>query len=163
MTAKGRGRSLRDAVGVFNLIRRAPMGKKDSGNVRKFLKKKAPISNTEAMQAFAEYDGPSLSGKTYEHLAAAGGRFITAGRVGDAVMSIADEFDGLRFDYEKAEDDIWHTDPPLQQLADMAKEEGMTADDLLGRLEAARDQLRHYQAFEDNSEAHRTMMIAPSI
>ena len=146
------GKVIEDAVGVFNLIRRAPMGKKDSANVRKFLKAKAPSSSTEAMRAFSGYDGPSLSGKTYEHLAAAGGRFITAGQVGDAVTSIADEFDGLRFDYEKAEDDIWHTDPPLQQLADMAKEEGMSADDLLGRLEAARDQLRHYQAFEDNSE-----------
>ena len=93
-----------------------------------------------------------LRGKSHEYLAEAGLAFVRASEVWSAVSRIAEDFDGLRFDFEKAEDDIWHTDPPLKQLAEMAKGEGMNADTLIERLEAARDQLRHYQVFEDDGE-----------
>ncbi len=62
----------------------------------------------------ASYSGPKLSGKTPAQLANAAGDFIMADTVAGAVRSISDGFSGLRFDFEKAEDDVWFADPPLK-------------------------------------------------
>ncbi len=141
-----------DAVDVFNTIRRAPFSKKNDREVRTFLKGLDVRTCADAIESMADYDGPRLSGKTHENLASAGSNFICTGEVWEAINAIADGFDGLRFDFEKAEDDVWFTDPPLKQLADIAHEQQMNVDDLIDRLKQARDQLQHYQGFEDDSD-----------
>ena len=65
-------------------------------------------------------------------------------------MAVASGFDGLTFDQDKAEDDVWYTNPPLQQLAEMAGSERMSAEDLIERLEVAKERLREYETFEDD-------------
>ena len=142
---------IEEAVDVFNAIRRVPFSKKADREVRTFLQRLDARTCADAIKSMADYEGPRLSGKTHEHLAEMGSNFICTGEVWEAISAIADGFDGLRFDFEKAEDDVWYTDPPLQQLADMAHEQQMNVDDLIDRLERARDQLRHYQGFEDDS------------
>lgn len=146
------GKVVEDVLTVFNCVRKAPFGKRDDTNVRRFLRGVGARTSEEALEEFFDFDGAKLRGKSHEYLAGAGLAFVRASEVWSAVSRIAEDFDGLRFDFEKAEDDIWHTDPPLKQLAEMAKGEGMNADTLIERLEAARDQLRHYQVFEDDGE-----------
>lgn len=141
-----------DLIAVFNLIRRAPFSKKNEDSVRKFLKATNARTCFDAAVAFANYDGIKLSGKSYEYLSDIAQTFLNSTEAWQAIMCIANKFDGLRFDYEKSEDDIWYTDPPLKQLADMAREEQLNSDDLIERLEAARDQVKHFQAFEDDNE-----------
>ena len=46
-------------------------------------------------------------------------------------------------------------DPPLKQLADMAESEDMSADDLIERLDVAKNSLRHYQGFGDETDEDR--------
>lgn len=140
-----------DAMTVFNCIRRAPFSRRDDTNVRRFLRTAGGRTCEEALEEFGEYSGPKLRGKSHEHLAGAGLGFLRCSEVWSAVGQIGEEFDGLRFDWEKAEEDIWHTDPPPKQLAEMAEGEEMSAGTLIERLEAARDQLRHYQTFEDET------------
>lgn len=141
-----------DLIKVFNLIRRAPFSKKNDDSVRQFLKALNADTTLDAARGFAAYDGTKLSGKTHEHLSDVAAAFLSSTEAWQAMMSIADNFDGLRFDYEKSEDDIWYTDPPLKQLADMAREEQLSAGDLIGRLEAAREQVKYFQGFEDDDE-----------
>lgn len=141
-----------DLVTVFNLIRKAPFSRKNEDSVRKFLKTANARTCVDAAVAFAEYDGVRLSGKSYEYLSDVAQGFLNSTEAWQAIMCVANKFDGLRFDYEKSEDDIWYTDPPLKQLADMAREEQLSSDDLIERLEAARDQVKHFQAFEDDDE-----------
>ena len=142
----------KDAVEALGRIKRFPFSRKDEGNVRNHLQVVAPRTIAEAMGSIAAYDGPALSGKTPAQLAQAARNFANAENVAAAVRAIADDFAGLRFDFEKAEDDVWYTDPPLRQLADMAESEKMSADNLIGRLEAAKDRLRHFQAFGDEDD-----------
>lgn len=141
-----------DLIKVFNLIRRAPFSKKNDDSVRQFLNSLNAETTLDAAKGFADYDGTKLSGKTHEHLSDAATMFLNSAEAWQAVMSIADNFDGLRFDYEKSEDDVWYTDPPLKQLADMAREEQLNAGDLIERLEAARNQVKHFQGFEDDDD-----------
>ena len=151
-----------DLVTVFNLIRKAPFSRKNNESVRQFLKVLSASTSAEAAVAFARYDGAKLTGKTHEHLSDVAGSFLNATTAWQAIECIADDFDGLRFDYEKSEDDVWYTDPPLKQLAEMARDEHLDVDDLIGRLEAARDQVKHFQGFEDEespTEDDRTLHL----
>ena len=148
---KRASRVIDDLVKVFNLIRRAPLSKKNEESVRQFVKTLEARSCRDAASRFARYDGIKLTGKTHEHLSKVAAGFLGSAKAWEAVMHIADDFDGLRFDYEKAEDDVWYTDPPLKQLAAMAREEQLDADDLIERLEAARAQVKHFQGFEDEA------------
>ena len=93
-----------------------------------------------------------VSGKTHEHLSEVAEIFLKSVEAWQAISCVADRFNGLRFDYDRSEDDIWYTDPPLKQLADLAREEQLNAGDLIERLEAARDQVKHFQTFEDDDE-----------
>ena len=140
-----------DLVTIFNLIRRAPFSKKDDAGVRTYLKNRRSGMLIEAADDFAGYDGTKLRGKTHDHLSDVADRFLLSDKAWEAVMCINDDFDGLRFDYEKSEDDPWFVNPPLKQLADMAREEKLDADDLIERLETARDQVQDVPPFEDES------------
>ena len=141
-----------DLIKICNLVRKAPFSKKNNDSVRQFLKGLDVDTTIDAARRLAEYDGLKLTGKTHDHLSKAATTFLESSPAWQAVESIADNFDGLRFDYEKSEDDVWFTDPPLKQLADMARAEQLGASDLIERLEAARDQVKHFQGFEDDDE-----------
>lgn len=145
-------RVISDAIEVLSRVRRFGFNKNDEANVRKHLQAAEARTSCEAVRAIASYGGPDLRGKTPEQLAVQAGAFISADSVADAVRAIADGFAGLRFDSEKSEDDVWFSAPPLMQLAEMAESEGMSANDLIERLEAAKDRLRHYQAWGDDDD-----------
>ena len=148
-----RGRKvLEDAMNVLIRVKKFPFNKKDEGNVRSYLQELRARTTRGAVEGMAKYNGESLSGRTHEYLADKAGNFMTAGDVATAIRAIGEGFAGLRFDFEKAEDDIWFTAPPLTQLADMAESEGMLAADLIDRLDAAKNQLRHYQFGDEEDE-----------
>lgn len=145
-------RIMDDLITVLNLIRKAPFSKKNDGSVRQFLKACGARTCLDAAVALAQYNGSKLSGKTHKQLSEVAQTFFKCAEAWQAISCAADKFDGLRFDYEKSEDDVWYADPPLKQLADLARDERLNADDLIERLEAARDQVKHFQAFEDDDE-----------
>jgi len=81
-----------------------------------------------------------------------GASFINAADLPSAIRVLDESFTSLRFDYEKAEDDVFFTDPPLEQIARIAETEKMTPDDLIGRIETAQSRLREFQSFEDDDD-----------
>lgn len=148
-------RALNDAMEVLSRVKRFPFSRKDEASVSQHLQALGAKTTTDVVWRMASYSGPKLSGKTPAQLANAGGDFIMADTVAGVVKSIAEGFSGPRFDFEKAENDVWFADPPLKQLADMAESEGMSADDLIERLDAAKNSLRHYQGFGDEGDEYR--------
>ena len=146
-------RAVEHAMVLLCLVKKYPFSKKDDANVRTHLQALGKRTTKEVAFEIASYREPRLSGKTPQQLANAAQAFLHSDNVADAIRAIEDGFDGLRFDMEKAEDDIWFTAPPLKQLADMAESEGMSADDLLERLEAAKNQLHHDQFGDEEEEA----------
>ena len=54
---------------------------------------------------------PKLSGKTHQQLHEIANDFLGTTQVADALRSIGDGFDGLQFDRERAEDDVFYTAP----------------------------------------------------
>ncbi len=143
---------INDAIEICNLVRRRPFGKRDDANMRRHLGNAQARTVSAAVEEIKDYDGQRLSGKTHMHLHDAASKFVSAGQVSAAIDVIASEFDGLQFDLERAEDDVFYTDPPLEQLAEISEGEGLSASDLIERIETAKEQIQEYRTFEDDSD-----------
>ena len=145
-------RALDSAMKLLSLVKKFPFSRKDEANVRAHLENSGARTTSETALGITSYRGKKLGGKTPQQLGEATLAFLCSGNVSGAIRAIEDGFDGLRFDMEKAEDDIWFTAPPLRQLADMAESEGMSAEDLIERLDDAKNRLRHDQFGDEGEE-----------
>ena len=143
------GRAVNDALLICNLIKRFPLNKKDSPNLKNHLQRERPRTTMDAVQAIASYTGASLSGKSHTDLHEVADAFLSSDSLSEAIKVIDKEFAGLSFDWDKLEESIWHTAPPLQQLSEIAEEEGFEADDLIERIDNAKMQLEEYRNLED--------------
>ena len=144
-------RCVADVLEVFDLIKRFPLNKKDRKNLRDHMIRSRPTNAIEALGSVADYAGPSLSGKQAKDLHAAAAGFLTNDSLSIAITVLSNEFDGLLFDQEKAEADVWYTAPPLQQIADIAKAEQLTDLDLISRIETAKEELEAYRGLDEDT------------
>ena len=140
------------SINICDFIKRYPLNRRDRSNLSDQVYRARPRNVAEAVSAIAGYDGPNLSGKTHEQLWKTASDFIDAVDVSHALREIHSGFTGLRLDADKADNDAWYIDPPLEQLAQIAEGEGMDADALVERLESAKVRLREYRTFEDGDE-----------
>ena len=153
------GQAVNDALVICNLIKRFPLNRKDSPNLKNHLQRARPRTTVEAVQAITSYTGASLSGKSHTDLYKVADEFLSAETLSGAIEVIENEFAGLRFDWDKQEESIWHTAPPLQQLAEIAEDEGFEADDLIERIENAKMQLEEYRDLEDVTHEERAPRV----
>ena len=153
------GKAVNGALLICNLIKRYPLNKKDSPNLKTHLLRVRPQSTMDAVQAIARYSGVPLSGKSHTDLYEAAHAFLSADSLSQAIKVIDQEFAGLSFDLDKQEDDIWHTAPPLLQLAEIAEDQEFEADDLIERIEYAKMQLEEYRNLEDVANEGETSRV----
>ena len=142
------GQVVEDAILICDIIRRRPLSKKNRDDLSRQFRGSNPKSVTEAVATLKDYDGPKLSGKTHLQLHEIASDFLTAKQVHSALRSISSGFDGLQFDRERAEDDVFYTAPPLEQLADICENEGFSATDLIDRIDAVKIQVQEYRDFD---------------
>ncbi len=149
-------RAVEGAIDICNLIKRFPFSRKDNDNLGRYLRGENPRTIEQAIADIENYNGDALSGRSHKDLHQVAGAFVNAGNVSNAIRVVDDRFTGLRFDREKAEDDVFFTAPPLEQLAQIAELNALGAEELIERIETAQKQIRDYQAFEDNSESEES-------
>ena len=146
------GQAANEALTICNLIKRFPLNRKDQPNLKNHLQRARPTTTADAVRAIADYSGPPLSGKSHEELHDTAHTFLSADSLYDAIRVIDKNFAGLSFDRDKQEESIWHTAPPLLQLADIVESEEYEPDDLIDRIETAKMQIKEYQGLEDPSQ-----------
>lgn len=153
------GLAVDGALLICNLIKRFPLNRRDSPNLKTHLQRVRPRTTMDAVQAIANYTGAPLSGKSHTDLYEVADAFLSAGSLSEAIKVIDEEFAGLSFDWDKQEESIWHTAPPLLQLAEIAEEEGFEADDLIERIENAKSRLEEYRNLEDVAHEGETSRV----
>ena len=153
------GQAVNDALLICNLIKRFPLNRKDAPNLKTHLQRVRARTAMDAVQAIASYTGAPLSGKSHTDLYEVADAFLSAGSLSEAIKVIDKEFAGLSFDWDKQEESIWHTAPPLLQLAEIAEDEGFEADDLIERILNAKMQLEEYRNLEDVAHEGETSRV----
>lgn len=155
-----RGQAVNDALLICNFIKRFPLNKKDLPNLKSHLLRERPSTTRDAVQAIANYTGAPLSGKSHTDLHETADAFLSADNsLSKAIGVIDKDFAGLRFDWDKQEESIWHTAPPLLQLAEIAESEGYDADGLIDRIESAKMQIQEYRDLEDVTHEGTTSRV----
>ena len=144
------GQAVRAAIEMCDLIRRRPFGKKDRDGMMAYLNSAAPTTIQSAIAAIPGYPNP-LSGKTASRLHESAANFLNTENTAAALRCLDREFDGLSYDQELAEDQIFFVDPPLQQLAALVEQKGWTGIQLAQMIQKAQSRIREFNGqSEDN-------------
>ncbi len=138
-------KAVQDVLSLCNLIRRRPLGKADRANLTSHLTRARPADGTNCADALKDYSGPKLSGKTHVELHHAATSFLHQTDAPGALRVIGKEFSGLRFDTERAEEDVFYTDPPIEQLASIAESQELSAEDLIERIDTVKLHVQEYR------------------
>ena len=152
-------KSTNAAIAIVDSIRRRPLGKKDRGNLRQYMLEHSPNSVMEAVSLIADYDGPKLSGKSSQQLNDVANGFLSANSLSDALRKVNKSFDGLQFDLERAEDDVFFTAPPLEQLGDVVEAEGFDVDELVDRINFVRVHAEKMRQVEEDGGMSEEMEV----
>ena len=154
---------IEDVQSIYSFIRRWPLNKKDQYDLGVYLRESGSVKTVvEAVGALRYYTGSKISGrKTLKELHDIAIDFLGTREISEALKIIDRDFDGLRFDHEKAESDVFFTDPPLAQLADIVEAEDMDVMDLIDRIETVKAQTDEYR--KQNSEENNLDSNAASV
>ncbi len=145
------GQAVRSAIAICDLIRKRPFGKKDRDGMTAYLNSVAPPTTRSAIEAIPNYPN-SLSGKTAARLHESAINFLNTDSVSEALLCLDKKFDGLSYDFERAENEIFFADPPLQQLATLVEQEGWTGIQLAEMIQKAQNRIKEFNAqSEDNN------------
>ena len=141
-----------DVQSIYSFIRRWPLNTKSRYDLGVYLRESDSVNTVvEGVSALRYYTDPKISGKkTLKELHDIAIDFLSTTKISEALKIIDRDFDGLRFDQEKAESDVFFTDPPLAQLADIVEAEDMDVIDLIERIDAVKVQTEEYR--RQNSE-----------
>ena len=151
-TRQPASRTVQDALSLCDLIRRRPLSKANRASLTKHLTRSRPTNPAHGVHALKDYSGPKLSGRTHLQLHNAAASFLDTRDVAGALRVIGHDFAGLQFDTEKAEDDVFYTDPPLDQLASIAESEGFSAEDLVDRIETVKLHVQEYRDLDPTDD-----------
>ena len=151
-----RGQVIEELLFLCDLVKRYPISKADKQALRSHLQQSRPSSIVSATNALTMYRG-TLKGKNPEGITSIAmadsvRAFIEAETVSDALRELSIKFEGLQFDFGKAEDDIFYTDPPFFQLAEYASSYGEDYDSFIDDIEEAKETLVYMPPFEDDGQ-----------
>lgn len=114
-----------DFMKLVNKLKRYPLSKTDSSNLKTHLRSAHPLSLFDCLASMRRYSG-SLKGNNSDgsrsnSFADAIQALLDAKTVAEAILAISNHFDGLQKDYGKSMEDIFYTDPPFLHLAEFAE------------------------------------------
>jgi superfamily I DNA/RNA helicase len=139
-----------DMLSLCNLVLLYPLQKADEQKLRYFFLSKSFSSLLLAAEGMSQCE---LSVKTMNsgEIADRILKFINAETVSSTIKALAEGFESLQKHYAKAEDDIWHVDPPFASLGDFASRYGDRFDDFISDLIIAKDKLAVIPSDDDDS------------
>ena len=142
--------AVRGATEICDLIRQYS-GRRNRENLTAYLNGVAPATVSQAVAAIANYSGPRLTGKDHSDLHSAASKFLNTGDTANALRCLGTEFAGLRRDFQRAEEQIFYIDPPLQQLATLVEQNNWTGIQLAQMIQKAQSRIREFTALNDDN------------
>jgi DNA helicase-2/ATP-dependent DNA helicase PcrA len=149
-TKQIRTQVVEDLIDLCNVVKRYPLNKSERESLRKHLTQAGASSVTAGVEAVAAFRGPQ-KGASGENMAAAIRGYLQAHTVSDSINALGENFDGLKLDIGRAEDDIFFADPPFLHLAEYATRYGNDHVQFLEDIDRAKGQLAYVPPFEDDT------------
>lgn len=145
---------LRDLTFFCDNVKRYPLKKSEKFELRKYLQSHRARRLTDGIGALADYRGPlkgeNVDGEQSLQMADAIANFIEAESVTDALLTLSSDFEGFQFDFGKAEEDIFYTDPPFFHLAEYARQYEDDFASFVDDIDAAKQTLVYTPPFDED-------------
>ena len=152
--------AVKNAIAICELIRRRPFGHKNRENLAAYLNSMTPATTKAAVAAIINYPG-RLSGKSQVRLYESATSFLNTESTAEALRCLDEEFDGLSYDLEKAEAEIFYVDPPLQQLATLVERRGWTGIQLAQMIQKAQNRIREFNSQSEEDDGPKGLHQRP--
>ena len=141
-------RTVSDILDLCDFVKRRRLSRKDKQTLRGYLLNYRSISILDGVETLAEFRGELKSDKNENgrisiEMADALRGFLESESVADALLTLSEDFRGLRKDFVKAEEDIFFVDPPFSQLAEYAERYGTDFVSFIEDIALAQDTLVH--------------------
>ena len=138
-----------DKVQVLcNFVNRYPFGKQKKEALEKYLKERSNFQTVStAIDVLYSYD---------QNICSSLRKFIDADTVSNALEKLSDNFKGLKYDFGKAEDDIFYADPPFTHLIEYACSYGRDYRRFENDIKTAKEKLAYIPPIEDNEDAEQS-------
>ena len=157
---QGRSQVVNDLLKLCDLVKRYKISKRERESLRSYLQQSRSRTIDSAIDALAKYKGPlkgkNEGGKMSLAMAEAAREYVDATTVSIALLKLSECFEGLRYDFGKAEEDIFYTDPPFLQLAEYASTYDDDYERFVDDIELAKDSLVYIPPFEDSDQTDLT-------
>jgi len=146
-------RVIETVLKLCNLVKRYPLNKAESDKLKRYFGADRPGSMEEAIDSLSCYRG-KLKGseETSAAMAEALRAFLDEDSVSGTLEVLAKEFAGLQYDFGKAEDSVFYTDPPFFYLARYASRYGSDFKTFIEDIDKAKDTLVHVQPFDEDAD-----------
>jgi DNA helicase-2/ATP-dependent DNA helicase PcrA len=147
-----------DLLELCSLVKRYPLNKNDRQALRNHLSQSSVSTVSQAVESLELYRGSlkgekaNKEGKISLDMAKAIRCFLQAKTVAESIRELGDNFEGLKIDIGKAEDDIFYTDPPFFHLAEYAIRYDDDYIQFIEDVERAKEQLAYIPPFDDNDK-----------
>lgn len=140
---------------LCGLVKRYPLNKAESEGLRRHLRAGRPQNMEAALERLSSYEGnlkgDNVNGATSKAMADALANFLGATTVSGTLEVLASKFEGMQYDFGKAEEDVFFTDPPFLYLAQYAARYGDNFEEFVEDIYRARDTLVHIPPFEEDA------------
>ena len=152
-----------DILKLCDYIRKFPLHTDDKHSLRQFLYRSEinKLEQEEIIDIIERYPGPwkgSRKSSTVSlNVADALRKFVRAESVSAVLQSFQEKFIGLQRDFgkfSKADEDIFYTDPPFEQLVDYASSYGDNYHEFLDNIRSAQNTLVRTSDFGDECEGN---------
>lgn len=153
---QSRSRLTDDLLELCNLVRRYPLNRNDRERLlfdlnllraRNILDSAAELSveSIQGNQAGLQVDQRRVFASAIEE-------FCRSNDVSTTLDVLSQKFVGLQYDFGKARDDIFYTDPPFLYLSEYAERYGQDFESFVEDIKAAKDKLVHVPPFEEDGD-----------
>ena len=139
---------------LCDLVKRYPLNRKERGELKSYLAGIRPASMQLGIDALSAYTGKLKGSNSMgEVMSKVLQAFMDEKSVSDTLNVLAQQFEGLQFDFGKSEDDVFYADPPFIHLARYAERYENDFDGFIEDVSKAMDTLAHVPPFEDGDGA----------
>ena len=135
---------------LCDLVKRYPLNKEENGKLRRYFGEHRPRTMEAAIEHLANYPA-KLKGSegAGEAMAKALESFLEEDSVAGTLDVLATEFEGLQYDFGRAEDSIFYADPPFRYLAQYASSYGDDFETFVDDIDKAKRTLVHIAPFDE--------------
>ena len=140
-----------DLLLLCRFVSRYGLNQEKQRHLREYLNESSYQTVNQAINVLYDYD---------EDIATRLQEFVDTDTVSEALLKLGEHFEGLKYDFQKAENDIFYAGPPFSHLAEYAHSYKRDYEKFVSDIENAKSTLAHVDREGEDGQQQLHLMTA---